>query len=274
MSNSADFIYDARRGGVFSESHNVAPGPGFSWRRAALLDCVKKTIEFRPERGSTKSYMEIGFGSGVLAYEFYLMGFEVTGYDFSKKAVETADSIFNQDNKIMDFRNQLDEEDIEKYDCLGAFEVLEHIEDDSSIINEWRTLIKDGGFLALSVPLKMKYWNYSDLRAGHVRRYEKNEIISLLENNGFDVMRFSTWSFPFGNLIRMGRNRLIDKPVYEKMQTQDKIELTKISGIERSQESKYAKYFPFKLFQMLGKINKLFYRFNFGEGCIIIAKKC
>jgi SAM-dependent methyltransferase len=270
-SSSVRFIYNAKKGGVFCDAKKIAPWPSFSWRRMALFDILKLVPELNNHKG--KEFIEVGFGSGVLTYDFYKMGFTCTGYDYGEKAVEVANQIFNSGDRIIDFRNTLDDSDTEKYDCLGAFEVLEHIDDDSAALQQWRSLLKPDGYLLLTIPAKMKYWDYSDLRAGHVRRYEKEQIISLLSQNGFDVVKIACWGFPMKNCLRHLFNLVVHKPTYKKMQSLDDDKKTQASGIERSQEFKFKRFLPFRLIQMFGKIQRPFYNLDWGTGYAVIAKK-
>lgn len=80
---------------------------------------------------------------------------------------------------------RLDELKQESFDHLFAFEVLEHIENDADALAEWTRYLQAEGKLLVSVPAHQRKYGKSDELVGHVRRYEKSQLHSLLEGAGF-----------------------------------------------------------------------------------------
>jgi SAM-dependent methyltransferase len=76
------------------------------------------------------------------------------------------------------------------FDLVGIFEVLEHVEDDTGLLREIARITKPGATLAASVPMGTRYTNDWDAYAGHVRRYEPDELRDKLDAAGFAVERF------------------------------------------------------------------------------------
>jgi SAM-dependent methyltransferase len=76
------------------------------------------------------------------------------------------------------------------FDLVGIFEVLEHVEDDEALLAEIARITKPGGILTLSVPLGRRHWTAFDEYAGHVRRYEPDELQQKLTRGGFVLERF------------------------------------------------------------------------------------
>lgn len=70
-----------------------------------------------------------------------------------------------------------------------AFEVLEHVEEDASLLAEVARSLRPGGLLVCSVPLRMAYWSRLDDEAAHVRRYEPEELFSKLRAAGFSLRK-------------------------------------------------------------------------------------
>ena len=66
-------------------------------------------------------------------------------------------------------------------------DVLEHIKNDEEFIKQAKRLLKLNGFYLINVPAKMKLFDNDDIYYGHYRRYEKEDLIRLLENNGFEI---------------------------------------------------------------------------------------
>jgi SAM-dependent methyltransferase len=67
-----------------------------------------------------------------------------------------------------------------QFDLVGAFDVIEHIEDDRRVFAELSRVLKDGGVLVLAVPLHARFWTEFDDHVGHVRRYEPKDLLALL----------------------------------------------------------------------------------------------
>jgi SAM-dependent methyltransferase len=84
------------------------------------------------------------------------------------------------------------------FDLVGAFEVLEHVEDDASLVREVRRVLRPGGRFALSVPLGVRYFTVFDQFVGHVRRYDPLALRDLVEHEGFTIERYETRCQPPG----------------------------------------------------------------------------
>ena len=76
------------------------------------------------------------------------------------------------------------------FDLIAIFEVLEHVDDDRALLRELARIAKPGATLAASVPMGMTHWTAWDDYAGHVRRYEPDELRAKLAAAGFAIERF------------------------------------------------------------------------------------
>jgi hypothetical protein len=65
--------------------------------------------------------------------------------------------------------------------------VLEHIEDDVSILSEFSRVLQVGSFLALFVPALPSLYSQFDSNVGHYRRYKKTELRSKVIQAGFEI---------------------------------------------------------------------------------------
>jgi SAM-dependent methyltransferase len=81
----------------------------------------------------------------------------------------------------------------ESLDLVVAYDVLEHIEDDATAAKEILELLRPGGILLVAVPCDPRLWSAHDVAVGHVRRYTRSELISLLEGAGFAVEDVRSW---------------------------------------------------------------------------------
>ena len=76
----------------------------------------------------------------------------------------------------------------EALDVIGAFDVLEHIEDDTAVLASMHRALCDGGGILLSVPQHSWLWSATDVVACHVRRYSRGELEAKVRAAGFHVL--------------------------------------------------------------------------------------
>lgn len=81
----------------------------------------------------------------------------------------------------------------QKY-SFGLFDVLEHIEDDSALIEKIKKQQVANGYIFLTVPTYSFMWSNEDTLAGHVRRYTQKEITEVFKKSGYSIV-FSHYFF-------------------------------------------------------------------------------
>jgi SAM-dependent methyltransferase len=69
--------------------------------------------------------------------------------------------------------------------AAGAFDVVEHIEDDLSFLKQIHRLLVPGGRFYASVPAFQTLWSDEDIYAGHFRRYTRESWSSVMAAAGF-----------------------------------------------------------------------------------------
>lgn len=82
-----------------------------------------------------------------------------------------------------------------KFDCIVCINVLEHIENDLSALNNFYKLLNKGGKLILMVPSNQFLYGEIDKSIGHYRRYNRLNLIEKLEQLDFKIIR--SWKFNF-----------------------------------------------------------------------------
>ena len=71
--------------------------------------------------------------------------------------------------------------------AVGLFDVLEHLPDDTAVLDALARLVPFGGRLYLTVPAFSWLWSDDDDRAGHHRRYTRRRLREVVEAAGFAV---------------------------------------------------------------------------------------
>jgi ubiquinone/menaquinone biosynthesis C-methylase UbiE len=142
---------------------------------------------------SAENLLEIGCGTG-----FVLSGIEkqiphlnifgseifVHGLSFAQQKLSQC-QLFQMDAQVIPFNNE--------FDIIGAFDVLEHIEDDQLVLSEMYKAVKDNGGIILTVPQHPWLWSKADEYAHHVRRYSSKELIQKVKQSGFKVVRVTSF---------------------------------------------------------------------------------
>lgn len=86
---------------------------------------------------------------------------------------------------------QMDARDIPAeaaFDLIGAFDVIEHIEEDEVALAAMRRALAPGGVLVLAVPQHPFLWSAADEAAHHARRYRRGELDAKLGRAGLRVL--------------------------------------------------------------------------------------
>lgn len=105
-------------------------------------------------------------------------------------------------------------------------DVLEHIEDDKSMLKLLHKKLTPNGKIILTVPAFNALWSSEDDGAGHFRRYTHKQILRLFKEVGFSV-NYSTYMFDFLILpvyfIRhLGEKVGLIKPVNQRTKEEEK----------------------------------------------------
>lgn len=79
------------------------------------------------------------------------------------------------------------------FDAMGAFDVIEHIEDDARVLMNIRNALRPGGGLLVTVPQHEWLWSSTDVAACHVRRYTRKALRAKLHDAGFEVLRMTSF---------------------------------------------------------------------------------
>jgi hypothetical protein len=105
----------------------------------------------------------------------------------------------------------------------GLFDVIEHIEDDLSFLNELYSKVKFGTRIFINVPANNYLWSETDEVSGHYRRYEKSDLNRILKNTPFKILDYTFYFsyyllplllarvLPYKLGIRIGAEKLLLK---------------------------------------------------------------
>lgn len=216
-----------------------------------------------PETNS--SVLEIGCGTGYVIQglsrfkNYKLAGAEIylEGLKFAKKRLPDVE-FMQMDASDMPF--------VEEYDAIGAFDVLEHIENDELVMSNIYKSLKKGGCFFVTVPQYMFMWSDTDEIDCHKRRYSKKEILTKLNKCGFKV-NYCT-SFVFTLFPFMLISRFIKQDVKRRKKT-----LTVKEGYSELAMSPVLNYIFLKLMLIDEWLIKMGISLPYGGSLVLVAKK-
>lgn len=188
------------------------------WFRARNRLIIWSLKHYAPD---IQSFLEIGCGTGfvISGISEAFPNVKVQGSELFTKGLTFAAARLPTTNFM-----QMDARNIpfyEEFDSIGAFDVIEHIEEDETVLSQIYKALKPNGLLLLTVPQHKWLWSPIDEDACHVRRYTANDLHAKLKNSGFNLVRSS--SFVTTLLPVMIISRYIQKLKLKKLKTTDNL---------------------------------------------------
>jgi SAM-dependent methyltransferase len=185
MSKASDGFPEDAHGRLFQ----VEPGHfWFNSRNRIILWALGKYFP------NARNFFEIGCGTGFVLQgirsgfpNIELHGSEICaeGLLFAERRVPTA-TLYQMDAAHIPFRDH--------FDVVGAFDVLEHIEDDQSALTEmFKAIKKESGGIIITVPQHDFLWSIVDEFSCHFRRYSAPELKAKAERSGFRILKMTSF---------------------------------------------------------------------------------
>lgn len=103
----------------------------------------------------------------------------------------------------------------EEFDMIGAFDVLEHVEEDEEVLAQMYQATRARGGIMLTVPQHSFLWSDADEYARHVRRYSARDLRVKVERAGFEVLRVTSFVSLLLPLMLISRLKLRSKQSYD-----------------------------------------------------------
>ena len=160
------------------------------WFRARNRLIVWALQHYFPKAGN---FLEIGCGTGYVLSGIFdarpamrLSGSEIfsAGLGFAAKRLPTAE-LFQMDARRIPF--------IDEFAVIGAFDVLEHIQEDEVVLSQMNRALIPGGGVIITVPQHEFLWSPQDDYARHVRRYVSEDLKQKVQRAGFIVERTTSF---------------------------------------------------------------------------------
>ncbi|MGH2612802.1 MAG: class I SAM-dependent methyltransferase [Rhabdochlamydiaceae bacterium] len=150
--------------------------------------------------------------------------------------------------------------------AVGAFDVVEHIENDVEFLREINQILVPSGKLYITVPAYQFLWSFDDEFGGHHRRYTISNFTHKLCDSGFEV-EFATYFFRFLPLPILLLKTIPHKFGIKSMVTPEKVQND--HSLSNSFVQKIIQKF---LRREISNIENE-KRMSFGGSCLIVARK-
>lgn len=161
----------------------------FVARRAIIAALVGKRLQGRTDA----TILEAGCGSGGNLAMLEQYG-RVDAFEYDAEARQQAreksglDVVFGALPDKVPF-------DEKRYDLIGLFDVLEHVEADRDTLAELASRLTDRGAIVVTVPAFPFLWSRHDTRHHHFRRYTRKGLAEVAQQAGLRVVYTSYFNF-------------------------------------------------------------------------------
>lgn len=159
---------------------------------------IRDVIVRFTDSSRTLDMLEIGCGiGGVVAQLRPLRHLHLTASEIYLQALQYARSrvpgveFIQLDATAIPFHSE--------FDIIGAFDVLEHIAEDETVLRGVAAALRPSGLLLVTVPQHKWLWSDLDEIVFHKRRYTRSELLAKLRRAGFQTLfcsSFVTLLFP------------------------------------------------------------------------------
>ena len=141
-----------------------------------------------------RRFLEVGVGTGVVhaaiaaahpQLELHASEMLLSGVRQAREKLKDLTRLYQMDARKLPFESE--------FDLIGAFDVIEHIQEDEQVLRAMRRALRPGGGILLTVPQHPWLWSHEDEQARHKRRYTAPDLHARIERNGFKILRSTSF---------------------------------------------------------------------------------
>jgi ubiquinone/menaquinone biosynthesis C-methylase UbiE len=163
------------------------------WWFTARLGILEKLVQSKIANQRTDlKILNVGVATGATSEMLAKYG-EVTSVEYDQDCCDfllekTGIEAINASLTELPFEDN-------SYDLVCAFDVIEHIEDDSLAVSEINRVLKPEAKYFVTVPAFQFLWSNHDVVNHHFRRYKKGQLNGLFSSNGCKIEFSSYFNF-------------------------------------------------------------------------------
>src|SRR5512133_1960829 len=173
------------------------------WWFAARAVIVRRIIDRYGNLKPGDTILDIGCGTGAILKSLSDR-YRAVGIDLSPLAVE-----YSKKRGLTEvFEMPVEQFPRDRYDVRAALllDVIEHIDDDLSVLESTREIVEPDGRVIITIPAHHWMWSAHDLLHHHKRRYSVESLRDLLDRAGLEPVKFTyynTMLFPVAAAVRL-----------------------------------------------------------------------
>lgn len=145
---------------------------------------VRRRVLFKLIQLNNQRILDLGCGTGYIGLH-YLKDNDVYFADISDDGLDQLPVVLEK-KFLVDASKNIPFKDF--FDIVFCADVLEHINDDETALENIFRALKPGGQLILTLPAYSRLYGHHDRLIGHFRRYDKKDIKTLAEKIGFKFL--------------------------------------------------------------------------------------
>lgn len=221
----------------------------------------RNKINFVLENINNGKILDAGCGYGEYLDKFREKGFKVYGIDCDKDVLKFQENVICASAEKIPIKSST-------FDTVVCVDMLEHADDDESIMKEMLRVLKENGKLIITVPSSNFPITYDPInwilnrfgmkapiglwKWGHKRLYSRKQIENLLQQNGMKIIKFEGQSHifvsAFVNYVPWAF-RYFFSPIFNRLQKNREYRkkflfLDKITDIPNKIDKKYFSHTP------------------------------
>lgn len=181
----------------------------FKVRGQIIIDQIRKVIGGKRDL----NILNIGVATGRTTELLSEFG-KVTSIEYDKECceftrLEVGIDVIQASVLALPFDNK-------SFDLVCSFDVIEHVEDDKTAVQEMKRVCKPNGIVCITVPAFMQLWSHHDVVNHHYRRYVMKQLIKLFEPQKKDEILFKSY-FNSALFLPIWAFRLLSKIIPKKL---------------------------------------------------------
>jgi SAM-dependent methyltransferase len=157
-------------------------------RRALLARALRQLAATGQQPGRA---LDIGAAGGGNTRVLRAHGWAPIALEYSKEgaevAVERGLDVIRADARYLPLPSA-------SLGLVVAFDILEHFDEDHLAAAEMLRTLRPGGTALIAVPCDMRLWSAHDVAVGHVRRYDRASLASVMEKAGLVIDELWSWN--------------------------------------------------------------------------------
>jgi len=164
------------------------------WWFKARMEILESMIvnKINPDKAQPLRILNVGAATGASSQMLEQFG-EVTSLEYDKDccaflAEKVGIQALNASVLELPFEDN-------SFDLVCCFDVIEHVEDDDTAVQEMQRVMSKAGHLFITVPAFMFLWSHHDEVNHHHRRYTRPQLLSVVDKKGLKVKKATYFNF-------------------------------------------------------------------------------